>query len=153
MSANECKQQQVKFLFSYDGRAWELAEVEGSDSQTQMSSQTNFNCKVDPVNRYGWRDFKTDVGVAATEAGDVILCGTSAIIRMLPAVIRVTGRIIQGAGYLIYWTAYGCIVIVASLISAFSIPVIREHPREHPPRTDGCSDVNVNVNVEVNINR
>lgn len=153
MSANECKSQEVKFLFSYDGRHWEAGEVEPVADHHPPVKQKYAPYNWPDVRRYGWADFREDTSIAIRETGNVMLRGTSAIIRALPSIIRVTGRIIQGAGYVIYWTAYGCIVIVASLISAFSIPIIRERPCEHPSARTADADVRVNVNVEVNVSR
>lgn len=158
-NAKQCKYQEAEFLFSLDGRRFLPVEMPEEDEaeyiEYEVMPEEGPVRILRPAYRYDPEDWRTDVSGFLAETADVIRMGSSALIGMIPSVIRMTFRIASGLGYVIYWTVYGCIILIASVLSAFSIPIFRSSSVMDDGRTDAdCHpDVQVNVNVEVNVRR
>lgn len=152
--ANECKYQDVPFLFSLDGRTWERAEVEQTSNYqpTGYASDIEYVLSKKPEQiKYTSSDFKADLADSLADVGGVLRAVSSGLIRQIPGLIRFSIRLLSGFGYVVYWVGYGLLMLIGGLLSAFIFPSSRGESAYHPSGMDSKADVQVDVNVKVNV--
>lgn len=148
MNANRCKTEYGDLVYSLDEKRFIPLEM-GKGGPVWKDEERKERFVSPGTDRgAGWR---TDVRESLEATGDVLQLLGVGVVRMLPFLARAIVRVLSAFGYLVYWTGYGLIMIVAVLFSAFILP----RPGKYRDVRQGCSgddrpDIDVQVSVKIN---